>query len=167
MSGTRTAILKVVGVAVIMLVIGVAIGSVAFPMTRTKTTTQLSTVIFTQGSSSTVFVYTGVFTTTSFSLITPTDSNPQWNVITAPLTVYYAPACMIIETFDFSCPTLDTVRQLPSLDNVELVSYQGNYYYVVNYSFSFNLQSKSYLVWFTNSTIFCITPKYGNFNVCP
>ena len=41
-------ILTVFGIAVIMLVIGVAIGSVAFPMTKTETMTQLSNVTATQ-----------------------------------------------------------------------------------------------------------------------
>ncbi len=44
----RTTILTMVGVAVIMLVIGVALGSVAFPMLKTETTTQESNVTATQ-----------------------------------------------------------------------------------------------------------------------
>ena len=43
-SKNRTAILTTVGVAAIMLVIGLGLGSVVFPMT--KTTTQLTTVTF-------------------------------------------------------------------------------------------------------------------------
>ena len=44
MRSRRTAILTTVGVAVIMLVIGVALGSFAFPTARTQTTTQISIV---------------------------------------------------------------------------------------------------------------------------
>jgi len=40
----QTVIPTTVGVAIIMLVIGVALGSVAFPLTKIGTTTQLSTV---------------------------------------------------------------------------------------------------------------------------
>ena len=44
MSGKRqTVILTTVGVAVIMLVIGVALGSIAFPLTKTQTTTRETT----------------------------------------------------------------------------------------------------------------------------
>src|SRR5271169_1007994 len=42
--GSRSAIPITIGVAAIMLVVGVALGSIAFPVTKTETTTQLSTV---------------------------------------------------------------------------------------------------------------------------
>jgi hypothetical protein len=42
MSNRRTAILTTLGVAVIMLVVGLAIGSVAFPLTKTVTITTFS-----------------------------------------------------------------------------------------------------------------------------
>ena len=41
-------IVELLGVAVIMLVIGVALGSVAFPFTKTLTTKQVNTVTSTQ-----------------------------------------------------------------------------------------------------------------------
>src|SRR5271157_6260833 len=51
----RKAILTTLGVAVVMLVMGVAIGSIAFPATKTQTVTNLSTqtaVMISRNSSS-------------------------------------------------------------------------------------------------------------------
>src|SRR5579862_839569 len=84
------------------------------------------------------------------------------------LTVYYDPACMIIEAFNSSCPTLDTVNQSPSLKNVTLLFYRYTaYYYGVEYSFDINFVKGTYNVWFTNSSIFCISPKYEDYRTCP
>lgn len=52
----RNANLTILGVAVITLVIGVALGSVAFPMTKTETTTQVSTMTATQSATLTEYV---------------------------------------------------------------------------------------------------------------
>lgn len=47
-SGNRTTIPTIIGVAVIMLVIGMALGSIIFPMTKTETMRQLNTITATQ-----------------------------------------------------------------------------------------------------------------------
>ena len=67
-SKRQTVILTTVGVAVIMLVIGVAIGSVAFPMTKTETTTQLSSVTTTVTQN--LISQTTIYTNASSSLPT-------------------------------------------------------------------------------------------------
>jgi hypothetical protein len=67
-------VLTIVGVAVVMLVIGVAIGSIAFPITKTETTIQLSTttavqtqtIILTLGNNNVTLV--GVCTVVSYVL---------------------------------------------------------------------------------------------------
>ncbi len=48
----RTTLLLLVGVAVIMLIIGTALGSIAFPTTETETTTQLQTLTLALSSNS-------------------------------------------------------------------------------------------------------------------
>ena len=57
----RRGVPLIFGVAVIMLVIGVALGSVVFPMTKTETTLQLSTV-----------------TTTTSTTVTTASSSPSY-----------------------------------------------------------------------------------------
>jgi hypothetical protein len=58
-------ILYLVGVAAVMLVIGTALGSIAFPMTKTETTTFLTSVTSTQTSTMTLISYvSGQYTIT-------------------------------------------------------------------------------------------------------
>ena len=70
----------VVGVAVIMLVIGVAIGSVAFPITKTTTILQLSTVDVTTSAIATV---------TTVSYVTPLSYIPNEVFISNLSGVYF------------------------------------------------------------------------------
>lgn len=131
--------------------------------------TTVKTSEFTR-TSSTATVYSNSFTQdTTISLITPT-SNPnttQWRIVNASLTVYYGAACMVYNTFNFSCPTMDTANLSPSLKNAQLLKYQGNYYYTLNFSFSWNLKQERYEIWFTNSTVFCVSPSYESYRTCP
>jgi|SRR5579872_2292847 len=84
------------------------------------------------------------------------------------LTIYYSPACLVRETFSQSCPTINTVDQSPSMSNVSLLYYRyTTFYYSVDFTLYSNNMPTTYNVWFTNSSIFCITPKYENYRVCP
>ena len=85
--GNRTVILTTTGVAAIMLVIGMALGSFTFPMTKTETTTQLTggTTTVTQMS-----VVSQTSVSTAVSTVTVSISNmvavsgqlDQWNQTT-------------------------------------------------------------------------------------
>jgi len=95
------------------------------------------------------------------------NSAKNFQVINSNLTVYYGTACVVVGLFQLSCPTMNAALHSPSLSNVELVSSEGFYYYAINFTFSFNGQPISHTVWFTNSTVFCVSPEYGSYNVCP
>ena len=95
-SNRRPVILRTVGVAIVMLVIGVALGSAAFPMIKTETTLQLSTVTFTTSSTqtTTTTATTGV-TSTMVSLSNQTY--PVLAIVERPvLVVIYEPTCVTI-----------------------------------------------------------------------
>ncbi len=52
--------------------------------------------------------------------------------------------------------------------NVDLISYQGNYYYDGNYTYTNKNQEQiTHNIWLTNSTIYCISPKVKGYNTCP
>ncbi len=64
---------------------------------------------------------------------------------------------------------MDTAHHSPSLKNVDLISYQGRYYYGVNFTFYWGGQPVTRTIWFTNSTVFCMNPEPANsgYNLCP
>jgi hypothetical protein len=104
----------------------------------------------------------------SNSLVTTYPPTANWTVVRTGLTVYYYQACMVIESSTLSCPTMDTVSRSPYLNNVDLIKYEGNYYYTINFTYTHNGQPITRDVWFTNSTIFCISPSpQSNYQACP
>ena len=92
-----------------------------------------------------------------------------WKVVRTNLTVYYDAACIPVEASYLSCPTVNTAVHSPSLSGVDLITYQGTYYYAVNFTFYLNGQPVTNLLWYTNSTIFCMSPPqlYSSYNACP
>ena len=50
---------------------------------------------------------------------------------------------------------------------VELVSYQGNEYYLAHFSLTSNGVYTNYTIWFNNSTAYCVSPKVQWYNSCP
>jgi hypothetical protein len=92
-----------------------------------------------------------------------------WSVIKTNLTVYYGTACIPVEYSGLSCPTENTASYSPSLNNVDLISYQGQYYYDINFTYYMNGQPVTRTIWFTNSTLFCMSPPQSNsgYNACP
>ena len=145
-------ILKVIGIAAIMLLVGVAIGSIAFPVTSTKTYTETQT--------------------------SPIYSSTSWQVLKTNVTINYFAACMVLNAVGHTCPTINTTSNDSTLAGVELVEYQGTKYYMGNFSegpylgyASFDANGyptpASRIVWFMNSTIFCIDPPYGDYRACP
>ncbi len=78
-----------------MLVIGVAIGSVAFPTTKTYTEAQVSTIY----------------------------SNVSWQVLKTNVTVSYDAECLVLEPTGHTCPTISAGANGTSgspMRNVEL-----------------------------------------------
>jgi hypothetical protein len=51
--------------------------------------------------------------------------------------------------------------------NLTSISYMGNRYYVYNVYSKTNDISTNWTVWFTNSTVYCVTPKWEFYTVCP
>jgi len=88
-------------------------------------------------------------------------------VIRTNTTLYYGPACTPLSLFEFSCPTINTALHSPSLSNVDVVSYRGEELYDVNSSYNINGQQLIYTVWFTNDTIFCVSPSLDGNALCP
>jgi hypothetical protein len=91
----------------------------------------------------------------------------QWQVVKKSVTVYYGvaniPCGVVVPT---SCMTVNTEAHSPSL-NVSLIKYQGNYYYASNYTTFWNAQPRAATIWFTNSSIFCVSPSLGRYSPCP
>jgi hypothetical protein len=83
--------------------------------------------------------------------------------------VPYGAGCIVLEGIGHSCPTAAANTNASSLRDAELVAYEGADYYAGNFSVGpFSAPSVTYLeVWFTNSTIFCISPSYSNHATCP
>jgi hypothetical protein len=89
---------------------------------------------------------------------TTTSSNPgsNWKVVKSNLTVDFNANCIF-----GPCPTGPWPTK-----NVELIDYLGNYYYGINFTYYSNGQPVKHTIWFTNSTVFCISPASG-YNLCP
>lgn len=79
-----------------------------------------------------------------------------WKVVRSNLTVDFNAACIF-----GPCPTGTWPTK-----NVMLIDYQGSYYYDINFTYYSGGQPVTHTIWFTNSTVFCISPAYG-YNLCP
>jgi hypothetical protein len=53
------------------------------------------------------------------------------------------------------------------LRNVTIINYRGEELYAINTSSGFDSQPVAYTVWFTNDTIFCVSPLLSNYSLCP
>lgn len=104
----------------------------------------------------------GASTTSSSS-----TNSSTWTVINSNTTLYYGPACMPVGLFALSCPTVNTAMHSPSLSNVEIISYQGKELYDMNFTYGFNGQPVTHTVWFTNETVFCVSPMFEGYKLCP
>ena len=93
----------------------------------------------------------------------------NWRIVRTNLTVYNGAACIPVEASYLSCPTVDTAAHSPSLSDVDLISYLGTYYYAVNFTFYLAGQPVTNLIWYTNSTVFCMSPPPTNsgYSACP
>lgn len=92
---------------------------------------------------------------------------PTWNTIKSNMTVYYDAACVPVEFSGLSCPTKDVATHSPSLTGVDLIKYQGSYYYDTNFTFYMGGQPITRTIWFTNSSVFCASPVEASSGVGP
>jgi len=95
-------------------------------------------------------------------------------VLKTNVIVRSAVECMVLEQIGHTCPTVttDPFTTPSSFMGVELITYQGTDYYAGNLSgiggFSNGVSTVPYPgVWFTNSTIFCVSQPYGDSATCP
>jgi len=107
-----------------------------------------------------------VASSTSINTLT-TSSLASYRILQRNLTIYFDPACIPPELEGFSCPTVNAAAHSPSLGNIELISYQGSEYYGTNFTGYMNGQPDTSDVWFTNSTILCVSPMAGGYPECP
>jgi hypothetical protein len=98
---------------------------------------------------------------------TTSTNSTAWTVIQTNTTLYYGPACTPLGVFELSCPTINEALHSPSLSNVDVVGYRGEEMYDVNFSYDFNGQPLTYTIWFTNDTVFCVSPSYDGNVLCP
>ena len=100
-----------------------------------------------------------VTSTTTITVTEVLSSNQTWALtiirsgITSP---GYAGALVVCTALGFPCP--NTNQSLPAT----LISYHGVYYYVSSVSTTHAV----YTAWYTNSTVFCITPPI-RYPSCP
>jgi hypothetical protein len=95
--------------------------------------------------------------------------NPSFRVLKINEVIPYDAGCIVLEGIGHSCPTKGANTVASSLREVELIAYGSTDYYAGNFSVGpFSAPSVTYLeVWFTNSTIFCVSPLYASFPACP
>jgi hypothetical protein len=92
----------------------------------------------------------------SNSISTTHSLTLSYKVVRSNLTVNFNAACVF-----GPCPTGPWPTK-----NVMLIDYQGSYYYGINFTYYSGGQPVAHTIWFTNSTVFCISPAYG-YNLCP
>jgi hypothetical protein len=95
-------------------------------------------------------------------------NSSAWTVINSNATVYGNLACLdtVAILFPISCPPTFPGAKSPSL-KVEIISYHGEVLYDANISVGFNGQPITHTMWFTNSTIFCVSPMVDAHKLCP
>jgi|SRR5579872_2660599 len=93
----------------------------------------------------------------------------SWQVLKTNVTVGYDAGCIVFEAVGHTCPTKGANTTTSSLTGVELILYRGTEYFTGNFSAGpYGQTAASYLnVWFTNTTIYCITPPNDNYPACP
>ncbi len=115
-------------------------------------------------------------TTTTVTTRVTQQGSGLWLVLSDNVTVHGQTACMAINFGSLGgCPT-----PIPygngTLSNVELISYDGSDYYSVTFppvteQAPLGTTTKTYTVWFINSTIYCVKPEFGfpalGYNLCP
>jgi hypothetical protein len=124
----------------------------------------------------TVALPSGNASVTYSPLVSSTSTASSWQVLKTNVTVSYDTQCMVLYAVGHGCPTMNANTNASSLRGVELVAYQGTDYYAGNFSegpygpgpYSNGRPVIAYHnVLFTNSTIFCVSPSYGDYVVCP
>lgn len=91
------------------------------------------------------------------------SSTSEWQVVSNNVTIYGLVAGTPCGALRLPCVTWPN----QSL-SVQLIRYEGDYYYVSNYSVGNNVDGyKKYTIWFTNSTVYCISPKVEWAIACP
>jgi hypothetical protein len=99
---------------------------------------------------------------------TSSTNSTAWAVLNSNTTVYGNLACedTVAVLYPVSCPPTYPGVKSPSLTNVEIISYRGQVLYDANISIGINGQPITWTMWFTNSTIFCVSPSDG-YALCP
>jgi hypothetical protein len=100
------------------------------------------------------------------------NASSSFQVLKTNATVSYDAECLVLENIGHTCPTISQGANGTSasyMRNVELVAFQGADYYAGNFSGGFAVGGPtfpSHNVWFTNSTIICISPSFSNYATC-
>jgi hypothetical protein len=99
---------------------------------------------------------------------TSSTNSTTWTILDSNTTVYGNLACedTVAMLYPVSCPPTYSGAKSPSLTNVEIISYRGEVLYDANISIGIDGQPMTWTVWFTNSTIFCVSPSDG-YALCP
>jgi len=149
-----------VGVVIAALIIGSALVLYSSNNVQRPHTTSIGSA---SASTSTSSNATSSPSTTSSSF----TNSSAWTVINSNATVYGNLACedTIAMLTPISCPPAYPGAKSPSL-NVEIISYHGEVLYDANISIGVNGQPMTWTMWFTNSTIFCVSPSDG-YALCP
>jgi hypothetical protein len=142
------------GVSALIVIVLILIVGFGLFLNATFNTTSTTTIIGSASSS-------------SFS-----SNTSSWQVLKTNVIVSYNAECMVLGAVGHTCPTISrnaSGTEPSSLRGVELVAYQGTDYYAGNFSEGPYGQTtvSSRTVWFTNTTIYCITPPYDNYVACP
>ncbi|MDA4118824.1 MAG: hypothetical protein OK455_10845 [Thaumarchaeota archaeon] len=105
--------------------------------------------------------------TTTATITVVIAGNQTYDVVKSNITSPgHAGAIAICEGFGFPCPSGDYPQPATSL-----VFYKGTFYYVSNIPVSTGSHGDgpivNYDVWYTNSTVLCMTPRVASYAICP
>jgi hypothetical protein len=101
---------------------------------------------------------THVATTTVTEVVT---SSQTYEIVESNITSPGQAGAEAYCSFGFPCPTGNDPMA------ATLVLYKSTYYYFSVVPMGINSPVVDYMVWYTNSTAFCITPKFGSWPACP
>lgn len=162
-----------VGLVAVFGIVIASSGLSSSPTNGTSTTYETSTF-----TTSSLFSYTSPegptstnsSTSNSQSISTSGSGSAPFQVLATNVSVTYNTECLVLENTGHTCPTISagaTGASPSGMRNVELISYQGTQYYAGNFSAGFTGPPVSHNIWFTNSSIFCTSPSFPNYDACP
>jgi hypothetical protein len=106
-------------------------------------------------------------TSQSGSVTSSSTTSAGWRVVGTNITLSDHSQMTPCALFDESC-IAGNLTFFTNGATINLLNYGGNYYYMYNYTHQSEQQPPpTSIVWFNNSTLFCVSPKFETYSTCP